>query len=69
MVEKEGLSLLRILDIGYTMLVSREIKVLTRYSTLTWLMQSFGLNERLGGRAVLLSNWTLEIKKCEKGED
>ena len=30
MVEKEVLALLRILDIGYTMLVSREIKVLTR---------------------------------------
>ena len=69
MVEKEILALLRILDIGYTMLVSREIKVLTRHSTLAWLVQSTGLNGRLGRWAALLSNWTLEIKKFEKGED
>ena len=69
MVEKEVLALLRILDIGYTMLVSREIKVLTRHSTLAWLVQSSGLNGRLGRWAALLSNWTLEIKKCKKIED
>ena len=34
MVEKEVLDLLRMLDICYTMLISREITVLTRYSTL-----------------------------------
>ena len=28
-----------------------------------------GLNGRLGRWAALLSNWTLEIRKCEKGED
>ena len=68
MVKKEVLALLRILDIGYTMLVAREIKVLTRHTTLAWLVQSSGLNGRLERWAALLSNWTLEIKKCEKGE-
>ena len=34
MVEKEVLALLQILDVCYTMLVSREIRVLTVYSTL-----------------------------------
>ena len=56
MVEKEVLALLRILDVCYTMLVSREITVLTRYSTLAWLLQSSGLNGRLGRWAALLSN-------------
>ena len=69
MVEKEVLALLRMLDICYTMLVSREITVLTRYSTLAWLLQSSGLNGRLGRWAALLSNWTLEIWRSEKGED
>ena len=69
MVEKEILALLRILDLCYCMLVSREIKVLTRFSTMAWLVQSSGLNGRLGRWAALLSTWTLEIKKCEKGED
>ena len=67
MVEKEVLALLRILDVCYTMLVSREIKVLTRHSTLAWLLQSSGLNGRLRRWAALLSNWTLEIRRCEKG--
>ena len=66
MVEKEVLALLRILDIGYTILVAREIKVFTRHSTLAWLVQSSGLNGRLGRWAALLSNWTLEIKKCKR---
>ena len=57
------------LDICYTMLVSREIAVLTRYSTLAWLLQSSGLNGRLGRWTTLLSNWTLEIRRCEKGEE
>ena len=35
--EKEALALLRILYICYTLLVSRDIKVLKRYSTLAWL--------------------------------
>ena len=47
MVEKEVLALLRVLDLCYTMLVSREIKVLTRYSTLAWLVKSSGLIGRL----------------------
>ena len=48
MVEKEVLALLRMLDVCYTILVARNIKVLTRYSTLAWLVQSSGLNGRLG---------------------
>ena len=69
MVEKEVLALLRILEICYNMLVSREVRVLTRYSTLAWLVQSSCLNWRLGRWAALLSNWTLEVKRCTKGED
>ena len=69
MVEQEVSALLRMLDICYTMLESREITVLTRYSTLAWLLQSSGLNGRLGGWAALLSNWTLETRRSEKGED
>ena len=63
------LPLLRILDVCYTMLVSREIRVLTRFSTLAWLVQSSGLNGRLGKWAALLSNWMLEVRRCEKRED
>ena len=69
MVEKEVLALLRMLDICYVRLFSREITVLTRYSTLACLLQYSGLNGRLGRWAALLSNWTLEIDRCEKGED
>ena len=69
MVEKEVLDLLRMLDTCYNMLLSREITVLTRYSTLAWLLQSSGLNGKLGRWATLLSNWRLEIWRCEKGED
>uniref|UniRef100_A0AAV1VLL2 Reverse transcriptase RNase H-like domain-containing protein n=1 Tax=Peronospora matthiolae TaxID=2874970 RepID=A0AAV1VLL2_9STRA len=47
-VEKEVLALLRVLIVCYTTLASREITVLTRHSTLAWLMQSRGLNGRLG---------------------
>ncbi|KAG6611068.1 reverse transcriptase [Phytophthora cinnamomi] len=68
-VEKEVLALLRILDLGYNMLVGRPIKVLTRYPTLAWLFRSPGLQGRLGQWAALLSPWTLEIVKCTKGED
>ena len=57
------------LDICYTIMVSREITVRTRYSTLAWLLQSSGFNGRLGRWAGLLSNWTLEIRRYEKGED
>ncbi|POM77313.1 Reverse transcriptase [Phytophthora palmivora] len=69
LVDKEVLALLRILDICYTQLVTRSIKVLTRHSTLTWLLHSSGLQGRLGRWAALLSSWTLEIVKCAKGED
>ena len=51
------------------MLVSREITVLTRYSTLSWLLQFSGLNGNLGSLTALLSNWTLKIRRCEKGGD
>ncbi|GMG14894.1 unnamed protein product [Phytophthora fragariaefolia] len=68
-VEKEVLALLRILDLGYNMLVGRQILVLTRHSTLARLFRSTGLQGRLGQWAALLSPWTLEIVKCKKGED
>ncbi|POM74725.1 LOW QUALITY PROTEIN: Reverse transcriptase, partial [Phytophthora palmivora] len=67
--EKEVLALLRILDLGYNMLVGRRIRVLTRYSTLAWLFRSSGLQGRLGQWASLLSPCTLEIVKCVKGEE
>ena len=47
-VEKEGLALLRIPDIGYTMLVARDIKVFTRHPTLAWLVQSSGIKWEAG---------------------
>ncbi|GMF25338.1 unnamed protein product [Phytophthora fragariaefolia] len=68
-VDKAVLALLRMLDVCYTQLVTRSIKVLTRHSTLAWMLNSSGLQGRLGRRAALLSNWTLEIVKCTKGED
>ncbi|CAI5720121.1 unnamed protein product [Peronospora effusa] len=68
-VEKEVLALLRILETCFTMLVTRPLKVLTRHSTLAWLVKSSGLQGRLGNWAALLSQWTLEIVKCKKGED
>ncbi|POM67654.1 Reverse transcriptase, partial [Phytophthora palmivora] len=69
MVDKEVLALLRILDICYTQLVTRPIKVLSRYSTLAWLLNSSGFDGRLGKWAALLSCWTLEITKCARGEE
>ena len=69
MVEKDVLAFLRMLDICYTTLVSRAIAVLTRYSTIAWLLQISGLNGRLGRWAALLSNKTLKICRIEKGED
>ncbi|POM62380.1 LOW QUALITY PROTEIN: reverse transcriptase [Phytophthora palmivora] len=69
MVDKEVLALLRILNICYTQLATRSIKVLTRHSTLAWLLHSSGLQGRLGRWAALLSSWTLEIVKCTRGED
>uniref|UniRef100_H3H4X9 Integrase catalytic domain-containing protein n=1 Tax=Phytophthora ramorum TaxID=164328 RepID=H3H4X9_PHYRM len=68
-VDKEVLALLRILDVCYTLLTNRSIKVLSRYSTLAWLLNSSGFQGRLGRWAALLSEWTLEIRKCLKGED
>ncbi|POM58039.1 LOW QUALITY PROTEIN: Reverse transcriptase [Phytophthora palmivora] len=68
-VDKEVLALLRILDVCYTQLVTRPIKVLSRHSTLAWLLNSPGFDGRLGKWAALLSGWTLEITKCSKGEE
>ncbi|CAI5701230.1 unnamed protein product [Peronospora effusa] len=51
------------------MLVTRPLKVLTRHSTLALLVKSSGLQDRLGNWASLVSQWTLEIVKCKKGED
>ncbi|CAI5701137.1 unnamed protein product [Peronospora effusa] len=68
-VEKEVLALLRILETCFTMLVTRPLKVLTRHSTLAWLVKSSGLQGRWENWAALLSQWTLEILKCKKGED
>ncbi|OWZ04605.1 reverse transcriptase [Phytophthora megakarya] len=65
--EKEVLALLRILDLYYNLLVGREIRVLTRHSTLAWLFKSTGLQGRLGQWSALLAPWTLEITKCTKG--
>ena len=67
--EKEVLALLRRLDLCHNMLVSRPMRVLTRHSTLSWLIQSAGLNGRLGRWSALLSTWTLEIGRCVKGDD
>ena len=66
MVEKEFLVLLRMLDICYTMLISRYIKVLNSRLTLARLIQLSGLNGRLGKWTELLSNGTLEIHRCER---
>ncbi|OWY92785.1 reverse transcriptase, partial [Phytophthora megakarya] len=67
--EKEVLALLRILDLYYNLLVGREVRVLTRHSTLAWLFKSTGLQGRLGQWSALLAPWTLQITKCTKGED
>ena len=61
MVETEVLAFLRILCLGYTMLVGREIKVLSCHFTMAWLLKLPKLNGRSGRWAALLSNWTLEI--------
>ena len=55
-VEKELLALLKMLDVCYTMVVSLEINVLTRCSTLAWLLRIFGHKGRLGRWAALLPN-------------
>ncbi|KAG3075189.1 hypothetical protein PI124_g20482 [Phytophthora idaei] len=68
-VEEEIIASLRVLDLNYNLLVGRPIRILTQYSTLTWLFKSAGLQGCLGQWAALLSPWTLEIVKCSKGED
>ncbi|OWZ07780.1 reverse transcriptase [Phytophthora megakarya] len=68
-VDKEVLPLLRILDVCYSQLVTRWIKVLSRFSALACLLKSNGFDGRLGRWAALLSGWTLEVTKCVKGED
>ncbi|OWZ04916.1 reverse transcriptase, partial [Phytophthora megakarya] len=59
----------RILDLYYNLLVGREIRVLTRHSTLVWLFKSTGLQGRLGQWSTHLAPWTLEVTKCTKGKD
>ncbi|OWZ11936.1 hypothetical protein PHMEG_00014969 [Phytophthora megakarya] len=61
--EKEVLALLRILDLYYNLLVGREIRVLTRYSTLAWLFKSAGLQGRLGQWSAILAPWALQITR------
>ncbi|KAL4109211.1 hypothetical protein PRIC1_000914 [Phytophthora ramorum] len=68
-VDKEVLALLRMLDVNYTLLTTRSILVLSRHSTLAWLVNSAGFQGRLDNWAAVLSEWTLEIRKCTKGED
>ena len=69
MVEKEVLDLLIISDVCYVMLILRAIKVLTRYSTLACLVESPGINRRLGRWAVSSLNWTLQVWSWEIGKD
>ncbi|OWZ10236.1 LOW QUALITY PROTEIN: reverse transcriptase [Phytophthora megakarya] len=52
---KEVLAFLRMLDVCYSQLVTRSIKVLSRFSTLAWLLKSNELDGRLGRWAALLS--------------
>ncbi|OWZ04556.1 reverse transcriptase [Phytophthora megakarya] len=67
--EKEVLALFRILDLNYNTLVGRPIRVLIRHSTVAWLFRFNALQGRLEQWSPLLSPWTLEIVKCNKGED
>ncbi|OWZ04196.1 reverse transcriptase [Phytophthora megakarya] len=67
--KKEVLGLLRIFDFYYNLFVGREIRVLTRHSTLAWLFKATGLQGPLGQWSALLAPWTLEIAKCTQGED
>ena len=36
---------------------------------MAWDVQFSGLNGRLGRYTALLSNWTLDLRRCEKVED
>ncbi|OWZ06372.1 reverse transcriptase [Phytophthora megakarya] len=67
--EKGGVGTAEVLDLYYNLLVGRKIWVLTRHSTLAWLLKSTGLQGRLGQWSALLAPWTLAITKCMKGED
>uniref|UniRef100_A0AAV1USA0 Reverse transcriptase/retrotransposon-derived protein RNase H-like domain-containing protein n=1 Tax=Peronospora matthiolae TaxID=2874970 RepID=A0AAV1USA0_9STRA len=69
-VEKEVLALLRVLDVCYTTLASRGDHCTdpTFYVSLVDAV-SRAQRERLGRWAALLSNWTMEVKKCERGEE
>ncbi|OWZ09258.1 reverse transcriptase [Phytophthora megakarya] len=67
-VDKEILALLRILDVCYSQLVTRSIKVLSRFSTLAWLLKSNGLDGHLGrGRVVICGDPNFEIRQM-RGE-
>ncbi|OWZ19504.1 LOW QUALITY PROTEIN: reverse transcriptase [Phytophthora megakarya] len=50
-------------------LVTRSIKVLSRFLTLPWLLKLNGFDGRLGRWAALLSGWTLEVTKRVKVEE
>ena len=67
--EREVLALLRALDTCFTMLVGQELVVYTRYSVLKWLFTSKTLQGRPLQWAVLLSPWTMTIKRIDRDED
>ncbi|KAJ0390852.1 hypothetical protein P43SY_011081 [Pythium insidiosum] len=69
LAEKEALALLQMLNAQATLLLGRPIKVLTRHSTLAWLMTAKGLQGRLEKWGVMLSPWTIEVERIKKGED
>ena len=68
--EREILALLRVLyDSSFSQLAGRQVKVFTRTSALGWLWKANGLQGRLAQWAALLSPWSLEIVKSDRGED
>ncbi|GMF53729.1 unnamed protein product [Phytophthora fragariaefolia] len=68
-VDKGVLALLCMLEVNYTLLTTRSVVVQTRHSTLAWLVNSTGFQGRLGNWAALLSEWSLEIRKCSMGDE
>lgn len=68
-VEKEVLAVLKVIDLCYSMVVGRSIRVITRHSILAWLFRSKGLQGRLQQWAALLSPWEIVVEKTRKGED
>ncbi|KAJ0390666.1 hypothetical protein ATCC90586_011699 [Pythium insidiosum] len=66
--EREVLALLRVLDVCYTLLAGKPIRVLTRSTTMGWLLRAKGLQGRLGVWSALLSPWSLQVEVALKGE-